>query len=425
MNLGNEQIIEKSGYTLHVIPTEKYKTNTLMWRMKAPLDAESVTSRALLPYVLQSNTKNYPSTGEFRSYLDDLYGASFYVNLSKKGEFHVIDFILEIANEKYLQDKNPLLQRAMELFREVLLNPNVTNDAFDARTMEKEKRNLKQRIQAVFDDKMRYASVRLVQEMCKGEPYELPQHGLIEKVDEITNESLYHYYKKAFAEDEMDFYIIGDVDVTDVENYCSSFQFENRPNTKVTSRNSNQIREIKEIKETQDLKQGKLNLGCRTNITYGDPDYFALQMFNGIFGGFPHSKLFVNVREKESLAYYAASRVESHKGLLMIMSGIDNQNYDKAVSIIKEQLESMRQGSFTDQDIDQTKAVLKNQFLETNDSARGLIELLYHNIVADSNVSLQDWIDKINSTTKEEIVSVANKVELDTIYFLAGKGGDQ
>src|SRR5690606_16182367 len=99
---------------------------------KAPLDAESVTSRALLPYVLQSNTKNYPSTGEFRSYLDDLYGASFYVNLSKKGEFHVIDFILEIANEKYLQDNNPLLQRAMELFREVLLNPNVTNDAFDA-----------------------------------------------------------------------------------------------------------------------------------------------------------------------------------------------------------------------------------------------------------------------------------------------------
>ncbi len=185
-----------------------------------------------------------------------------------------------------------------------------------------------------------------------------------------------------------------------------------------------QVKE-KEVKETQDLKQGKLNIGYRTNIVYGDPDYFALQVFNGLFGGFPHSKLFINVREKASLAYYAASRVESHKGLLMVMSGIENAKYQQAVSIIKEQMDVMKKGDFTEQDIDQTKAVIRNQFLETVDSARGLIEVLYHNVAAKTHVQLENWLDLVAKTTKDEIIDVGKKVELDTIYFLAGLDGEE
>ena len=181
-----------------------------------------------------------------------------------------------------------------------------------------------------------------------------------------------------------------------------------------------EIEDEKEVIEKQDVKQGKLNIGFRTNVLYGDSEYFALQLFNGLFGGFSHSKLFINVREKASLAYYASSRLESHKGLLIVMSGIENKNYKQAVDIIKEQFALMQQGDFTEEELQQTKAVVKNQLLETIDVSRGMIEILYHNVIANDTITLDEWLEKTETITKEEVVAVAKKIQLDTIYFLTG-----
>ncbi|WP_223588459.1 EF-P 5-aminopentanol modification-associated protein YfmF [Neobacillus bataviensis] len=416
-----EKVIEMQGYKLHIVETDKYKTNTFVWRMKAPLTKEDVTKRALLPQVLQSSTAQYSSTTALRSYLDELYGATLFVDLAKKGEYHVMSFSLEIANEKFLSDSEPLLKKGFELLAEVLTKPNTSGNAFDKDTVEKEKRTLKQRIQSVYDDKMRYSNVRLLEEMCKGEPYALQVNGEAQDVDAITPENLYEFYKQVFLEDEMDLYIIGDVKEEEVKKFASELlQFENRKPKECAKQEVSKTEKVNEVKEQQDVKQGKLNMGYRTNIVYGDPDYFALQVFNGIFGGFSHSKLFINVREKASLAYYAASRLESHKGLMMVMSGIDLKNYDQAVGIINEQMEAMKNGDFTDQELDQTKAVIQNQILETIDTSRGLTEILYHNVISDSDISLDTWLSEMQKTTKEEITAVAKKIELDTIYFLTG-----
>lgn len=421
MATATEKITELKGYKLHVIPTEKYKTNTLIWKMKAPLTKEDVTKRALLPHVLQSSSAKYASTTALRSYLDELYGATLYVDLAKKGEYHIMSFSIEIANEKFLSDPSPLLKKGFELLAEILTNPNINGNAFDSETVEKEKRTLKQRIQSVFDDKMRYSNVRLIQEMCKGEPYALEVNGEAAEVDAITPESLYDYYKSAFLEDELDLYIIGDVNEEEVKKLAADLlQLEERTPKKLAPKEININNQVNEIKEQQDVKQGKLNIGYRTNIVYGEPGYFALQVFNGIFGGFSHSKLFINVREKASLAYYATSRLESHKGLMMVMSGIDLKNYDQAVGIIHDQLEAMRNGDFTDQELSQTKAVIQNQILETIDTSRGLTEILYHNVVSDANISLDTWLEEMQKVTNEEIVDVAKKIEIDTIYFLTG-----
>jgi predicted Zn-dependent peptidase len=421
MDLLTEKISEMQGFKLHVIKTEKYKTNTFVWKMKAPLEQENVTLRALLPQVLQSSTKKYSSTTLLRSYLDDLYGATFFVDLGKKGENHVMSFSIEIANEKFLNDSSPLLQKGFEFLAEVLNNPNTNGNSFDRETVEKEKRTLKQRIQSIYDDKMRYSNYRLIQEMCKDEPYSLDVNGEMDDVDQITAENLYSYYQKAFKEDEMDLYIIGDVNEQEVQKIASQLlKFENREPQRVRQAVGRKVEKVNEVKEQQDVKQGKLNIGYRTNILYGDSDYYALQVFNGIFGGFSHSKLFINVREKASLAYYAASRIESHKGLMMVMSGIDLKNYDQAVGIIHEQMDAMKKGDFTDQELEQTKAVINNQMLETIDTARGLVEVLYHNIVANVDIPLEQYLAQVQKTTKEEIIEVAQKTELDTIYFLTG-----
>lgn len=426
MNLVKEQSVQLNGFTLHGIETLKYKTNTIALRLKAPLADDTVTTRALLPYVLQSGTEKYPSTLKLRTKLDELYGASLNVDVSKKGEYQVITIRMDIANEKYLTDQMPLLKNGLELLAEILLSPAKENGVFSKQNVEKEKRSLKQRIQAVYDDKMRFANMRLIQEMCKEEPYRLNAHGNIDDLEKINERLLFEYYQRALVNDEIDLYIVGDINfelVKEMAEQAFILPASRKMNFVKSNVAHKKVADVKEVVEEQDIKQGKLHIGCRTNVTYQDDDYFALQMYNGIFGGFSHSKLFINVREKESLAYYAASRFESHKGLLMIMSGIESANYEKCVTIIKDQMEQMRNGNFTEDEIIQTKAVLKNQILETIDTPFGLIEVLYHNIVSGYNRPFEDWLTKIEAITKDDITAVATKVELDTIYFLKGLEG--
>ncbi|TXC91892.1 insulinase family protein [Metabacillus litoralis] len=424
MSYIDEQLVEINGMSLHTISTTKFKTNTIVLKLLAPLNETDVTNRALLPYVLQRGTKSYPTSTSLRQHLDELYGATLHVDLAKKGENHIISFRMEIANEKFLKDSSPLLEKAVKLLSEILLEPVIENGVFKEDVVTQEKRTLKQRIQAVYDDKMRYSNLRLVQEMCKDEPYALHVNGEINQVDQITGETLYEYYKTSITSDKIDMYVVGDTKQEEVEGFVKKyFNFTNTSQRTAEPEKQKSVKET-EVFEEQDVKQGKLNIGYRTNSTYKDDDYYALQVFNGIFGGFSHSKLFINVREKASLAYYAASRVESHKGLLMVMSGIEEQNYKQAVTIIKEQMNAMKNGEFSNEEFEQTQAVIRNQLLETVDTPYGLVEIVYHNVIANIHRSFDDYLNGIDNVSKEEVIQVANKIELDTIYFLKGMGGN-
>ncbi|MDM5155976.1 pitrilysin family protein [Bacillus sp. DX1.1] len=424
MKLMEQQMHELGGLRVHIIPTDKYKTNTFVFRLKAPLNEETVTERALLPYVLQSATEKLPSVIRLRQYLEELYGSSLAVDVSKKGEDHIISIYVDIANETYLQDAPPLFEKALAMLSDIVLHPATEGNGFLQSIVESEKRALVQRIEATYDDKMRYANERLIEEMCKVEPYRLSANGQKERVTSIASETLYQYYQKVLAEDEMDLYIIGDIGEDAIDLVGKYFSISPRApkekNVLLHKRNN----EEQEIVEKQELKQSKLNIGYRTYITYRDEDYFALQLFNGLFGGFSHSKLFVNVREKNSLAYYAASRFESHKGLLFVMSGIEAKNYEKAVTIIKEQMKAMQNGDFSEEEMKQTKSVIQNQILEAIDTPRGFVELLYHGVIAERTRPVEEWLTGIERVTKEDVVKVANSIELDTIYFLHGTEGE-
>ncbi|OMP68656.1 EF-P 5-aminopentanol modification-associated protein YfmF [Domibacillus epiphyticus] len=422
MEASQEQSFNQPGCTVHVIETEKYKTNTVIVKMRSRLDRETVTMRALLPHVLQSGTENAPSATAFRTALDELYGAHFFVDSAKKGDDHVLTFTIEVANEKYLHGASDLFDQALNVMSDVLFRPYLKEAVFPDSTVKQEKRSLQQRIRSIYDDKTRYASVKLVEEMYKEDPYALPAGGLLEQVEPISPQSLYHYYKKTLAEDTIDIFVIGNVDpqnaAAKIESY---FPFEKRSKSLKPKNTSVQVEDIRVIHEKQDLNQGKLNIGCRTSIRYADPQFAALQVFNGVFGGFAHSKLFMNVREKESLAYYAASRLDSHKGFLMMLAGIDQKNYDKTVKIMKEQLNEVKEGNISDLEMDQTKALLKNQLKESADTARGMVELKYHNIAAGVDRPIDELIQAIDAVTKEETAAAAKTVVVDTVYFLSGK----
>ncbi|MBL4968576.1 EF-P 5-aminopentanol modification-associated protein YfmF [Bacillus halotolerans] len=423
MSYVNEVKTKHGGLTAHIVETEKFKTVSLIFKMLAPLTKEQVTKRALFPHVLLRGTESRPKTAELRSYLDELYGTSVSADLSKKGEQHVITFRLEIPNEKYLKDQTPLLEKGLHLLAEIVFSPALEAGVFQSQYVDQEKRTLKQRIQAVYDDKMRYSNLRLIQEMCKNEPYSLHVNGEIDDVDAITADQLYETYRHAIQNDQLDLYVVGDVDSKQVQAAIEQyFQTEERTLEAFANNHAEQP-EPKEVIDEEDVKQGKLNIGYRTNITFTDQDYSALQVFNGMFGGFSHSKLFINVREKASLAYYAASRIDSFKGLLMVMSGIEVKNYKQAVSIIAEQFQAMKNGEFSEQDISQTKAMIRNQVLETIDTAYGLSEFLYQQAAAQVDIPIEDFLANIERVTKEDIIKVGEKIQLDTTYFLKGTEG--
>lgn len=417
-----DQPFSHEGLQVHVLKTDKYKTTTLMLMMQAPLEKETVSKRALLPHVLQGGTKKWPTRQKLRVQLDDLYGARLSGDVRKSGEQHVISFFMDIANERYLKETDSLLKDALEVLSDVVLQPHTEQEAFSSSVVTSEKRTLKQRIESVYDDKMRYANMRATEEMCKGEAYAIPAFGDSKSVDQITPEDLYSYYQQMLQTDLVDLYIVGDVDEKVVtEQVKRLFQIPERNQTnKAAKSESTKVDEVNIVQEAQDIKQGKLNMGFRTHTHYGDEDYAAMQVFNGLYGGFTHSKLFVNVREKESLAYYAASRLESHKGIMMVMAGIEFDKYDRTVEIVKEQFEKTQQGDFSDSDIEQTKSMLRNQLLETSDSASGQIELHYRKVISGADESVDELLEQIEQVSREDIIQAAKKCELDTIYFLKG-----
>ena len=268
--------------------------------------------------------------------LDELYGASLYIEGAKKGNNHIISFRLEVANENYLPTETPILQQAISLFQEIIFSPRIENSRFIETVVEREKQTLENKIKAIFDNKLVYANNRLIEEMCNNERFQIHKDGYIEDLPKINGQNLFEYYQQLLKEDRMDLYVLGDFDIKNMENLLiDSFSRESeQPELTNTVNETPTITELKEVKETQPVQQAKLHIGYRTNCTYKDDDYFALQVFNGIFGGFPSSKLFVNVREKHSLAYYAASRIESHKGLLIVYSGIAPEDEKKALKLL-------------------------------------------------------------------------------------------
>ncbi|KNB73036.1 EF-P 5-aminopentanol modification-associated protein YfmF [Brevibacillus reuszeri] len=415
-----------NGMNVHILPTAKFKTTTIVTMIEQALSEENVTKTALLAMVMKRATARFPETKRLRAHLDYLYGAIFDVDVMKKGERQILQIYMEVPNEKYLSKDATLLEAAIQFVGDMLTRPLVENGAFLEKYMNQEKETLRKRMESLIDDKMKYANQRVTEEMCKDEPFSLLVQGRVDDLPGITGEDLYSYYKEIMTNNPINMFVVGDVEQQNVSEIIRSQVPLERSDVKgfQVNQEQKQITTEREVIDRLDVGQAKLNIGCRTQITYKDDDYPALLLYNGILGGFPHSKLFVNVREKESLAYYAVSRLESHKGIMMIMSGIDVNKYQRAVEIIKQQLELMEKGTISDEELGLTRATLSNQFRELLDSARGMIDFTYNGVISGRKRQLDELLKAISSVTLDEIKQVADKVKIDTIYLLRDKKGE-
>ena len=412
----------KNGIKLHTIKTEKFKTNLIAVMLTTKLDRKNVTKNALIPAVLRRGTKFMQTQEEINKKMEDMYGASFDCGLDKTGDNQILKFYMETVNNEFLpQDAENMIKSSIEKTFEIIFNPYLENGVFKKEYVEQEKENIKQIIDGKIDSKARYALDRCIEEMYKNEPFGLYKFGYVEDLKDINEKNLYEYYLELIKTCKIDIYISGIVD-ENIHNIIKQNENieklqERKPDFKEFELTKKEKEEAKEIQESMEITQGKLIIGLDVNILDKDARY-KIMIYNSLLGGSANSKLFQNVREKASLAYTASSSYYRFKNNIFINCGIDIPNYQKALEIIKKQIEDMKNGDFTDEEIENAKNGIIASIKTIDDEQDTEITYYFGQELSGTKTSLEEYVKNIQKVSKSDVLEVAKQISINTIYFL-------
>lgn len=392
------------------IETKKFKTNVYALYLTIPLTKENVTYNALIPTVLKRGCEKYNNQLEISKKLEEMYDATFGIGIAKVGNNEVLKFYIESLNNNYLPNNEDLSKTSIEMLINIVMKPYLINGKFDEDYVSQEKENLKKVIESRKDNKDTYATNRLLEEMFKEEPYGLYKFGNIEEIDNITSEKLYEKYKELIKNTEKHLYIVGDVENLNIQEYHIDEE-----EIKITKEFPIKERlEEKIVKEQMDITQGKLVIGLNTP----NENREIIALYNTILGKGANSKLFLNVREKEGLAYSAGSTYLKRNNAIIISTGIEVSKYNKAVEVIKKQLKDMQDGNITEKEIKDAKQFINAGLNLINESSENMIEYTFDKELYNEEIDIEKYRKSIEKITKEDIVEIAKKINIDTIYFL-------
>ena len=412
----------KKGIKLHLIQTDKFKTNLIAVFLTLPLTQENVTKDALISAILRRGSKNMPTLTQINQELEEMYGASFDCCIDNKGDNHILKFYLESIKDKFIPNKNEnILKQSIDKLLEIIFNPLTENNKFSEEYLMQEKENIKRIINGRTDNKALYAYERCIEEMYKDKPYGLYKYGNIKDLENINAKELYEYYKNMINECKIDIFVSGDIKI-DTEKML--IENENIRNLKEREANYilNNIEKKEEAKETEvteemDVIQGKIVIGLDLTLNNVEQKYDAL-VYNAILGGTANSKMFQEVREKASLAYTAGSNYSKYKSNIFIKCGIEIKNYQKALKIIKKQLKDMEDGNFSEEDIANAKKGIISTIKSIDDEQDTEITYFFGQELSGEKISIDEYIKKIENVTKENITKIAKSLKINTIYFL-------
>ena len=408
------------GVFLTFLPAKKFKTSVISAQFVVPLRRDTVSANALLPSVLRRGTVTCPDMGALSAKLDKLYGARIDGTVRKKGEAQCVGFVASLIDDRYAPGGEKLLEPVADLLGELVCDPATERGRFVASYFDSEKTNLINAIRSILNDKREYADSRLLQEMCAGEPYGIPRLGSQQDAEKLQLQKLYAQYQNLIASSRLELFYIGSAGQTRVEQALLS-AFSSLPRDAVQNippaEPHTPPQEPRTVRDRLDVTQGKLGMG----FSCGSDDYPALLLGNTLFGGSSNSKLFLNVREKLSLCYYASSLYHRRKGLITVSSGIEFENYQRAFDEICAQLEAVREGRLEDWELDAARSTLLNAYASMGDSQGRLENFCLGQAASGLSETPEELAQKVREVTLERICHAMESARLDTVYFLEGK----
>lgn len=410
----------RPGVGLSVWRTPKFKTNLVEVVLRQPLEEGRVAANALLPFVLRRGTRKHPTSLAMARFLEELYGADLSVDVAKIGESHNLRFHVEVAADQFLPGEQDLFRKGLGLLREVLLEPRAEGASFHPPYVEQERENLRRAIEGLINNKRQYAVVRLIEEMFRGRPYGLYKYGRVEELERLDAENLYQHYQELLATSPVEIFVVGDLDPGQVGRWVEEELPLNpsRLQPVPPARSEPAFVDGRTVREEQEVQQGVLVMGWKAGASYADENFEAMLAANGLLGAFPHSKLFVNVREKASLAYFAFSRYEASQGFVYASAGINVENYQRSRAIIEEQVAAVQRGDFTADELAKCRASLISSYRAMQDSGSRMIDASLVGLANGRPRNPEGIIQRLEELEPGAIQEAARTLELSTVYFL-------
>lgn len=414
---------------IYKIEDEKFKSIYLALNFIMPVNRVQNSQNAVLGSVLGKACNKYKSQKEIEEYLYGLYGATFNVNIEKLGDLYNIEFKIEFINKKYLPENTDVSKECIKFLYDIIYNPYLVDGKFDSDIVSREKEAILNRIKERKDDKLRYSVQKMEELLCPDEAFGMNLYGDEEIVKNITSEDLYKRYNEVINNSYIMILLSGNLSGYDnLENEIKEI-FDGKLNENISldtlkynTSNNKVLENIEEVREMQDTTQSVLSIGMKIK-DFKMNEYFAFNVYNTILGGTPSSKLFQNVREKESLAYTVRSRYYRFKPIFVIYAGIQLENYEKAKNLIIEQVNDMKNGKISDIEFKSAKESLLADLLEWNDSKVALAKMKMTNIIAflNDDMTIEKMRENIRKVTIEDVINVAKKIEVEKVFLLGGE----
>lgn len=388
-----------------------------------PLSTEKEAAmNALIPSILERGSKNYQDNRSIKTELENLYGSNMSFNIMKRGENQILRFSLEMVNEKFLTHKSSLTADAFKLFNDIIFNPLTDDFKFKQKYFEQEKEILKQDILSLINDKYSFAVENCLARMCSSEKYSIYKMGSVAALDKINNQELFAHYQKIIKKAKRSLFLVGNFKNDFIKDLFKKSQM--GAGEEIYDQNTEIVYNDKETdfyRQQLKLNQARLSIGFRTGITRKMDNYYSLLVFNSLLGGSTHSRLFQEIREKRSLAYYINSAIETTKGLLLINSGINSADSEEVVELVKKEIKTAAENKFEQAEFLRSKKSIINHLKQDLDSNKSLSAHYLLSLINQKEESIDKIIAGVKNVSRNDVTEVAKKLKLDTVYLLKGE----
>ena len=411
---------EMNAYNIHIIKTDKFKTVTLEIDFLRKIRKEETTIRNFLSEIILQSSKKYNTKRLLSLKSKELYDANITSSCTRIGAYTNMSFAINFLQQEYTEDD--MQDKTIDFFFDTIFNPNVEDGKFDKHSFDVAKDVISTEIKSIKDNLTKYSLIRMLEILDSTKPFSFNGYGYSEDLEKITSKNLYEYYEDVIKSDKVDIFVVGNVDIDKtiedimskvhiktIKKKIDSVRIEHK---KIRSR-------LKKVTEKERITQSKLNIGCLIKDLSEDELNYTLKIYNEILGGGTESKLFMNVREKNSLCYYINSCVNTYDNFMFIYAGINKNDFDKTLKLIKNEMNKMKSGKFSEEDVLIAKKAMETSINTIYDSPVRIINMYYANELANSD-TIEEKLKKVKNVTFDDVVNVANKIKIDTVYLMYG-----